>query len=165
MLFGRHSSLFEFCTKWLVIRANVGSFFFSSYWNVTLPVISLQSASVTHRLTSVNKMDALIASSRTLGHYRFRSASSALSSELIHLNHLQPILRLPASLRSVRSLWGITLCLQIQCTNIVSQSHKSRLHGGLETFRTALCPVCLQTPEGIKQRRVNSFTCQHVTVC
>lgn len=44
-------------------------------------------------------------------------------------------------------------CRVCRSTNInaVSPSHESRLHGGLEAFRTPLCPVCLQTPERIKQ--------------
>lgn len=95
--------------------------------------------------------------SRTLRHSGFSSASCARSSGLLLLKHLQHILRLPAALRSVRSLRGFAPCLQIQRTNTVSQSHESRLHGGLETFRTTLCPVCLQTPERMKQLSVNGF--------
>lgn len=155
---GPYSSIFKFCNKWPVIRDNVGSFFFSLYWHVTLSVKPPQSA-VPHRLMSVNTTDVSFVSSESHSATRFSSASSAQSSELLLFKHLQHILRLPASLRSVRSLRGFTLCLQIQRTNTVSQSHESRLHGGLEAFRTTLCPICLQTPERIKQRTVNDFIC------
>lgn len=93
--------------------------------------------------------------SRTLQRSGFSSASSSRSSELLLLKHLQHIPRPPASLRSVRSLWGVALRLQIQRTNAVAQSHKSRLHWGLETLGTTLRAVCLQTPERRQQPSVN----------
>lgn len=83
-----YPSRLKFCNKWPVVRDN--SFFFSLYWNVTL--VPPQSA-VTHRLMSVNKVDALIVFSEphSATHSGFSSASSAQSSELLLLKHLQHI--------------------------------------------------------------------------
>ena len=71
------------------------------------------------------------------------------------------IFRIPRGCLLLSDQSGITLCLRIQRTNTVAQSHKSRLHGGLDTFGTALRPVRLQTPEGKKQPSVSRFICKH----
>lgn len=99
----------------------------------------------------LRKMDALIVSSEQHAS-TFWIQFSILCSE--QWNTPQHLLRLPASLRSVRSLWGTMPCLQIQRSNAASQSHKSRLHGGLEAFRTTFCPICLKTPE--RQRNMGN---------